>query len=94
LNPVFLARAKLFPEKGNQKERIESWGWALVIMVSVSSKLVTLILFIAAISLSGCFVRHWQNAIKRFFRIKPKSIPSVFSGLCPIFLSTSSRMYA
>jgi len=49
-------------------------------MGPVSSKLVTLILLIVAISLLGYFVCHRQNAIKRFFKINPKSIPSVSSG--------------
>jgi hypothetical protein len=42
-------------------------------MVSFSSKLVTVILFIAAISLSGRIVCHRQNGIKGFSRIKPES---------------------
>jgi hypothetical protein len=62
-----------FQKKDNQKERIARRVWALAIMVSVSNRLVTLILFIAAISLSGRIVCHRQNGIKRFFRIKPES---------------------
>jgi len=83
-----------FQKKDNQKERIARRVWALAIMLSVSDRLVTLILFIAAIFLSGCFVCHRENDIKGFFRIKPKSIPSVSSGVCSIFLSVSFRMYA
>jgi hypothetical protein len=73
----FWRAQNLFQKKDNQKERIERVFWALAIMVSVSCSLVTLILFIAAISLSGCFTCHRQNCIKRFFRIKPKSTPIV-----------------
>jgi hypothetical protein len=61
-----------FRKKDNQKERIAR-GWVLGIMVFVSNRLATLILFIIAISLSGCLVCHGENGIKRFFRIKPES---------------------
>jgi hypothetical protein len=57
-NSVFLAHIKLFPEKRQLESENGEEVWVLAIMVSVSSKLVTLILFIAAISLSGSIVCH------------------------------------
>lgn len=52
---VFLARAKLFSEKRQPRENGEE-VWALAIIVSLGSKLATLILFIAPISFSGRIV--------------------------------------
>jgi hypothetical protein len=63
-----------FQKKDNQKERIARRVWALVIMVSVSNRLVTLILFIVAISLSGRIVCHGENVLKDFSELSPNQV--------------------
>jgi len=69
--------AKLFPEKRQPKRENREEVWAVAIMVSVSSKLVTLLLFIAAISISGCVVFTDKMVLKVFSELNPKYVPIV-----------------
>jgi hypothetical protein len=57
---------------------MERGVWVLALIVSAGSKLVTLILFIAAILpfWLSCFAPR-KRIIKGFFRIIPKSVPNL-----------------
>jgi hypothetical protein len=63
---------KAFQKKDNQKERIERGVWVLALIVSVGSKIVTLILFIAAIlPFWLSYLLHEQELLKAFSELYP-----------------------
>jgi hypothetical protein len=73
-----------FQKKDSQKERIARRVWALALMVSVGNRLVTLILFIAAILPFWLFCLSPRKLLKDFSELNPNLFPA-FLLVCTRF---------